>query len=143
MNQRDKYKNYLNSLKRKLDSSFEGSAEHSLLKKQLQSADENFKTLRNHVNRLVRDAKIKTFNSEVNDKLNFAKQYHNALKRHNVVDSKFSDNNCNLDPNSLNEAFTSYNNAEVDDQLVNQEINKVTELEVKKLLNLSKAMGVV
>ena len=146
MNQRDKYKNYLNSLKRKLDSAFEGSAEHSLLKKQLQSADENFKTLRNHVNRLVRDAKIKTFNSEVNDKLNFAKQYHNALKRHNVVDSKFSDNNCNLDPNSLNEAFTSYNNAEVDDQLVNQEINKVlenckpptfkfrtvTELEVKK-----------
>ena len=125
MNQRDKYKNYLNSLKRKLDSALDGSPEQISFKKQLLTADENFKTLRNHVNRLVRDAKIKTFNSEVNEKLNFAKQYHNALKRHNVVDSKFSDNNCNLDPNSLNDAFTSYNNAEVNDEMVNREINKI------------------
>ena len=125
MNQRDKYKNHLNSIKRKLDSVSEGTPEHISLKKQLLTADENFKTLRNHVNRLVRDAKVQTFNTEVNEKLNFAKQYHNALKRHNVVDSKFSGDTCNLDPNSLNEAFTSYNNAEVNDEVVNQEINKI------------------
>ena len=81
--------------------------------------------MRNSVNQSVRAAKIKTFNSEVNEKLKFAKQYHNALKRHDVVDSKFSRGNCNLDPNSLNDAFASNNNAEVNDQIVNEEINKI------------------
>lgn len=153
MNQRDKYKNLLNSIKRKLDSALDGSPEFFVLKNQLDMAGEHFRTLRNHVNNLVRNAKIKTFNSEVNEKLNFAKQYHNALKRNNVVDSKFSDTNCNLDPNSLNEAFTSYNNAEVNDEMVNQEINKilqnskhpsfkfrtVTESEVKKVVKSIKS----
>jgi hypothetical protein len=85
------------------------------LKFQLNQAEVNFKTLRNRVNREVREAKIHTFNSEVNEKIKFAKQYHDALKRHNVVNSKFSDNYCNIDPNVLNEAFTSYNNSPVND----------------------------
>ena len=125
MNNRDKLKNHLNSLNRKLASLMEGTPEHTTLKNQIIIVDANFKTLRNVINRLVRDAKITTFNSEVNEKLNFAKQYHNALKRHHVVDSKFSENNCTLDPNLLNEAFTSNNNAEVNDLLVNEEINKL------------------
>ena len=125
MNLRDKFKNHFNSIKRKLDSSLEGSPEHSTLKNKLDTCGEHFRILRNCVNRLVRDAKIKTFNAEVNEKLNSAKQYHSALKRHDVVESKFSGGNCNLDPNSLNEAFTSHNNAEVNDQAVNQEINKI------------------
>ena len=128
MNLRDKAKNHFNSIKRKIDKMdkvLEGTPEHDSLKTRLLTTDQNFKTLRNQVNRLVRDSKIKTFNSEVNDKLNYAKQYHNALKRHNVVDSKFSGGNCNLDPNLLNEAFTSNNNAEVNEALLNTEINNI------------------
>ena len=125
MNERDKSKNKLNSIKKKLSKVPESTAEHYSLKYQLNQADEHFKILRNRVNRAVRDAKINTFNSEVNEKLKFAKQYHDALKRHNVVDSKFSDNTCTIDPNVLNEAFSSYNNANVDDMKLNEEIDRI------------------
>ena len=125
MNQRDKLKNCFNSIKRKLDAALDGTHEYYTLKTDLNTAEVNFKTLRNKVNMLVRDAKIKTFNTEVNEKLEFARQYHNALKRHNVVDSKFSGGGCKLDPNVLNEGFTANNNAKVNDERVNEEIKRI------------------
>ena len=115
MNQRDKLKNYFNSIKRKLDTLLEGTPHHDSLKSQLHIADENFRVIRNNVNRLVRTAKTKCFNLEINEKLKFAKQYHNALKHHNVVENKFLGGNCSIDPNTLNEAFTSNNNSKVND----------------------------
>ena len=87
-----------------------------------------FKMLRNLVSKECRESKMKTFNSEVNDKIKFAKQYHAALKKHDVVESKFSSNNTdNFDPNTLNQAFTSNNNAEVDDNKVSDESSRILE----------------
>lgn len=93
------------------------------------SKDENdynkYKTLRNRVNHAKRKAKQKIFNDEINSKLKFAKQYHNALKRHNVVDSRFLDTTCNYDPNTLNDTFAMNNNSEVDDAEVTAEISEI------------------
>ena len=127
MSERDKQKNKFNSIKNKLSKIPDHTAEHYSLKYQLNQAEQNFKTLRNRVNRVIRDAKIQTFNSEVNEKIKFAKQYHDALKRHHVVDSKFSENSCNIDPNVLNEAFTAYNNSPVNDTALNDYIDKILE----------------
>ena len=101
--------------------------EHQILKQQLNLTENHYKTLRNLVNWEVRDSKIQTFNSEVNEKIHFAKQYHSSLKKHNVVESKFADNTCNFDPNSLNQAFTSNNNASVDNVKLEQEITNILE----------------
>ena len=93
------------------------SPKHCNLKRQLHLADDQFKMLRNTVNRKIRQSKKDTFNSEVNDKLKYAKQYHAALKKHDVVESKFSGpNTSNFDPNTLNSVFTSNNNAHVDEK---------------------------
>ena len=127
MNERDKQKNKFNSIKKKLSSIPECTAEHYSLRHQLNNAEASFKELRNRVNRAVRNAKIQTFNSEVNEKITFAKQYHDALKRHSVVDSKFKSVFCNIDPNVLNEAFTSYNNSPVNDIKLNEHIEKILE----------------
>ena len=135
MNERDQQKNKFNTLKKKLRNIFICSAERQALKFQLNQADESFKTLRNRVNRVVRDAKIQTFNSEVNEKIKFSKQYHAALKRHNVVDSKFNDNSCKIDPNVLNEAFTSYNNSPVNDIKLNEHIDKILETRKRPIFN--------
>ena len=135
MNERDQYKNKFNSIKKKLGNISNYTAEHRALKCQLNQADESFKTLRNRVHRVVREAKIQTFNSEVNDKIKFSKQYHAALKRHHVVDSKFNDNLCNIDANVLNEAFTSYNNSPVNDIKLNEYIDKILESRKRPIFN--------
>ena len=135
MNERDKQKNMFNSLKKKLSKLHSGTAEYCSLKRQLNQADENFKTLRNSVNREIRDSKFNTFNSEVNQKIKFAKQYHAALKRHSVVESKFNNNTCKIDPNVLNEAFTSYNNAHVNDMKLNEYIDKILESRKRPTFN--------
>ena len=137
MNERDKLKNKFNSIKKKLSKALQGTAEHYSLKYQLNQTDQDFKTLRNRVNREVREAKIQTFNSEVNEKIKYAKQYHSALKRHNVVNSKFNTTYCNIDPNVLNEAFASYNNSPVDDIKLNEHIDKILENRKKPTFNFT------
>ena len=127
MDERDKQKNKFNDIKHKLNKLPDWTPEHHILKLQLNLTENNYKTLRNLVNREVRESKIQTFNSEVNEKINFAKQYHSALKRNNVVESKFSNDTCNFDPNSLNQAFTSNNNASVDNVKLDDEITHILE----------------
>ena len=126
MDDRDRQKNIFNKIKHKLDKIPDWTPEHHTLKRQLNIADQQFKMLRNLVNREIRQSKLDTFNTEVNSKLKFAKQYHAALKRHNVVESKFSNSSsCNIDPNILNQAFTANNNAQVDDQKVSDETDRI------------------
>lgn len=127
MDERDKQKNKFNDIKQKLSKLSNWMPAHQILKQQLNLTGNHYKTLRNLVNREVRDSKIQTFNSEVNEKINFAKQYHSSLKQHHVVESKFADNTCNLDPNSLNQAFTSNNNASVNNVKLEQEITNILE----------------
>ena len=126
MDDRDKQKNIFNSIKKKMSTVPTWSPEHCNLKRQLHLADDQFKMLRNVVNRKIRQSKKDTFNSEVNDKLKYAKQYHAALKKHDVVESKFSGpNTSNFDPNTLNSVFTSNNNAHVDEKKVNDEASRI------------------
>ena len=126
MDDRDRQKNIFNTIKHKLDRVPDWTPEHHTLKRQLNIADQQFKLLRNLVTREIRQSKLDTFNTEVNSKLKFAKQYHAALKRHNVVESKFSNSSsCQIDPNILNQAFTANNNAQVDDQKVKHETDRI------------------
>ena len=98
---------------------------------------EKYKILRNKVNHAIRQAKIDTFNNEINSKLKFAKEYHNALKRHNVVESRFLDTTCNYDANSLNETFTYNNNSEVDDVNVNFVISEILKESIAPVFNFN------
>ena len=126
MDDRDRQKNIFNSIKKKMSKVPTWSPKHCNLKRQLHLADDQFKMLRNIVNRKIRQSKKDTFNSEVNDKLKYAKQYHAALKKHDVVESKFSGpNTSNFDPNTLNSVFTSNNNAHVDEKKVNDEATRI------------------
>ena len=85
----------------------------------------NFVVLRNKVNHAIRKSKKKTFNDEINSKITFAKQYHNALKRLNVVDSKYLNNSCDYDPDLLNDTFSLNNNLPVNHESITTEISNI------------------
>lgn len=116
MNERDAYKNTFNINKK-------------------QETYDTYKILRNKVNQEKRKSKFKTFNDEINSKLKFAKEYHNALKRHNVVDSKFLQNSCDYDPDLLNETFTLNNNEQVDENKVTCEISEILKHSLMPVFN--------
>ena len=138
MDERDRQKNKFNNIKHQLQKVPDWTPEHHRLTHLLKNADQQFKTLRNLVNREIRESKINTFNTEVNDKIKFAKQYHAALKRHDVVESKFSNSNsCNFDPNELNKAFTANNNAKIDEQKVSNETNRILEASSTPVFNFT------
>ena len=85
-----------------------------------------YKKLKNHVNNLIRRAKIKDFRERVNSKILQAKAFHLALKQCFVVDSKkksFAD--MNLDPNKLNACFTLHNNADIDEAMIDLQISLI------------------
>ena len=86
---------------------------------------DNFVSLRNRVNHAIRASKKKTFSDEVNSKVKFAKQYHNALKRLNVVDSKHLNDTCDYDSDLLNDTFTVNNNLLVDNVSITSEISDI------------------
>ena len=115
---------------------------------------DEYKRLKNHVNSLVRKAKIRDFNERVNSKVKNAKLFHLALKMCAVVDVKKRENGeVNLDADKLNKFFTTHNNAEVDADMIEQEVTRilsmsspfslrfreVTELEVKKIVKSFKS----
>ena len=115
---------------------------------------EIYKQLKNEVNYMVRRAKIKDFNERVNSKVNNAKLFHMAIKYCSVVDSKKKDfGDVNLDPEKLNNYFTTHNNAEVDNQMIEQEVTRilsiaspfslhfreVSEMEIKKIVKSFKS----
>ena len=108
-----------------------------------------YKNLKNQVNHAIRKAKITEFNENLNSKIKNAKKFHEQLKRHNVVNSKKNENNtCSFKPDDLNKCFAANNNATVNNELLENEINRimqsaipeyfdfreVTELEVKKVV---------
>ena len=66
------------------------------------------------------------FNEKINKKLKQPKQFHQALRTHSVVDTKMSCfESCKINPNLLNDAFLSNNNADVDDEKITEEITKI------------------
>ena len=99
--------------------------------------DQNFKArtkiteniyhqLRNKVTHEIRKSKIRVFDEKINKKLKQPRQFHNALRTHNVVDSKTTMlNSCKIQPNDLNRAFQSNNNAEINEQTILEEVLKI------------------
>ena len=88
---------------------------------------ETYKMLKNRVNYLVRRAKLKHFRERVNSKIKQAKAFHLALKDCLVVDSKKSfSEEISLDPDKLNACFTAHNNADIDTNMIEEEITKIT-----------------
>ena len=118
MNERDAYKNTFN------------------INNDLQTYN-TYKILRNRVNHEIRKSKFKTFNDDINSKLKFARQYHNALKRHNVVDSKYLNDNFSYDPDLLNDTFSLNNNADVDDDIVSLEISDILKQSLEPNFNFT------
>ena len=107
MDERDRYKNKFNRNKQ---------PETELL----------FKDLRNRVSHAVRQAKIKSFQDKINTKIKDPKLFHQALKNFSVVESKIhNQDNCNINPTTLNEAFLKNNNAKVDENLISDEVNEI------------------
>ena len=115
---------------------------------------ETYKTLKNHVNYLVRKAKYKDFNERINNKVKDSKSFHLALKSCSVIDSrKKKSQEVKYDPDKLNQCFTKHNNANVNEEMISREINKilssispfslyfrqVSELEVKKIIRTFKS----
>ena len=95
-------------------------------KSKLQITENIYHQLRNKVTHTIRKSKIKVFDEKINKKLKQPKQFYNALKKHNVVESKGgSSHEITILPNILNNAFLSNNNAEIDDNALLQEVTKI------------------
>ena len=134
MDQRDKYKAKFNKYKDPL-------------------IFETYKKLKNHVNYLIRKAKLQDFKKRVNDKVKDAKTFHLALKTCCVVDAKKNSEEVSYDAEKLNTCFTKHNNADVDDIMIDREIERilsrvspyslyfreVSEIEVKKIVKSFKS----
>ena len=95
-------------------------------KAQIKITENIYRHLRNKVTHEIRKSKIHAFDEKINKKLKQPKQFHKALKEHNVVDSKTSCfKDININPNILNKDFLSNNNAGVDQQKVLSEESKI------------------
>ena len=87
MDNRDRYKNKFNENKRE---------ETNIL----------FKEARNKVTHAIRDSKIKMFNEHINTKVKNPKQFHQALRNFNIVESgKQKKHDCLFNPTILNQYF--------------------------------------
>ena len=82
--------------------------------------------LRNKVTHAIRKSKIQVFDDKINNRLKQPKEFYNALKNYNVVDSKkTSYKDIKIEPNILNQAFLSNNNADLDEQKVASEVHRI------------------
>ena len=106
MDQRDKYKAKFNKYKDPL-----------ML--------ETYKTLKNHVNYMIRKAKLQDFRKKVNEKVKDSKTFHLALKTCSVVDNKKKSGEVSYDPDKLNSCFTKHNNANIDDAMIDRETERI------------------
>ena len=113
MDTRDKYKNMFNRYK---DQFFH----------------DRYKELRNKVNHKIRRVKMAEFNKTINEKVKDSKQFHKALKKHNVVSASKPDNtSCGFSPNKLNDTFSANNNNPVNFEKITNTINNINRQEKK------------
>ena len=95
-------------------------------KAKLKITENIYHQLRNQVTHAIRKSKIAVFDEKINKKLKQPKQFHHALRTHNVVDAKTSSlTPIKILPNVLNQAFLSNNNAVLDEQKLQAEITKI------------------
>ena len=122
-NDRDKY--YTKFKKMKKDEKVL-SKHDSNFKNRLKITENIYHQLRNKVTHAIRKSKIEVFDQKINKKLKQPKDFHLALKTHDVVDNKTTSfNPIKILPNVLNQAFLSNNNALVDEQKLFEELTKI------------------
>jgi exonuclease III len=122
-NDRDRY--YTKFKKMKKDEKLNAKHDHNF-KAKLEITQNIYHQLRNKVTHAIRKSKIEVFDEKINKKLKQPKQFHHALRTHNVVDAKTSClNPIKILPNILNQAFLSNNNAVLDEQKLQAEITKI------------------
>ena len=122
-NDRDKYYSKFKKMKKNQTSA--EKSDHNF-KAKLKITENIYHQLRNKVTHAIRKSKIQVFDDKINNKLKQPKEFYTALKNHNIVDSKkscFKD--INFDPNVLNQAFLSNNNADLDEQKVSSEEQRI------------------
>ena len=122
-NDRDIY--YSKFKKMKKNQKTEEKNDHNF-KAKLNITENIYHHLRNKVTHAIRKSKIQVFDEKINKKLKQPKEFYKALKNYNLVDSKkacFKD--IKMDPNVLNQAFLSNNNAELDEQKVSSEEQRI------------------
>ena len=122
-NDRDRYYSKFKKLKKdeKINSKHDPN-----YKAKMKITENIYHQLRNKVTHAIRKSKIKVFDDKINKKLKQPKQFHQALRTHNVVDSKTSPlNTIKILPDVLNQAFLSNNNAEIDELKLSDEVNKI------------------
>lgn len=91
-------------------------------KAKLKITENIYHQLRNNVTHSIRKSKIAVFDEKINKKFKQPKEFHNALKTHDVVDCKTSTfNPIKILPNILNNAFLSNNNAPVEENKIAEE----------------------
>ena len=119
MDNRDKYKNKFNKDKKP-------------------ETEDIYKFLRNKVSYAIRTAKIKMFNENVNAKVKNAKQFHQALIFFSIVENNKNNSHiCNFEPDLLNQSFIKNNNAQINEELVSDEVNEILKKSVNPTFSFS------
>ena len=65
------------------------------------------------------------FEDELNDNVNNSKEFYNAATKLNVIPPKHEFCHINFSADKLNEAFSANNNADIDDNLINEQIRQI------------------
>ena len=86
---------------------------------------EAYKFLRNKVTSMMRASQKKVFNDCINSKISNSKDFYKAAKKLHVMPDRKSKPNFNFSANSLNKAFTSNNNKELDEDFINSRIENL------------------
>ena len=122
-NDRDRYYSKFKRMKKEEKQSIKNDIN---FKAKLKITENIYHQLRNQVTHAIRKSKIEVFDEKINKKLKQPKQFHHALRTHNVVDSKTASiHPIKILPNILNQAFLSNNNAIVNEQKLTEEITKI------------------
>ena len=121
-NDRDKYYSKFKKMK-KMEKKEKSNDPH--FKSKIQITENIYHQLRNKVTHAIRKSKIQVFDEKINKKLKQPKQFYHAQKKFNVVDSKnCSSHEIKISPDILNNSFLSNNNAEIDANIILQEVTK-------------------
>ena len=86
---------------------------------------EQYKILRNKVTALRRQELAKMFNEKINKNIKNSKDFYKESKILNIIPTKNEKCHVNFSANKLNSAFVSNNNANIDQNLINEQIRQL------------------
>ena len=84
-----------------------------------------YKIFRNKVTSLRRHEQVKMFNQNLNKNVKNSKEFYKAAKNLNVIPNKNDQSPVNFSANKLNNAFVANNNAQINQDLINEQIRQM------------------